>query len=99
MIIDWNKRQEHADKLKRGLTILGPTYVAQLCWWCDGTTARNFEHCSVCGKDGYASALGLLINNQSAPRSVVNQVLVAADRNPGADVSSVDATAPGSSSD
>jgi hypothetical protein len=42
---------------------------------------RNFEHCDVCCKGKfYGSALGLLIGNMPAPDSVVNQVLVAAEK-------------------
>lgn len=79
--IPYGEGDTHAAKLKRGLAILGPTYAAQLCWWCNGTTSRKFEHCTVCSKGrGYGFALGLLIGNEPAPDSVVNQVLVAADR-------------------
>lgn len=68
---------KHAERLKRGLLRLGPGFLASLCWWCHGTASHKFEHCTVCGKH-YGSALGLLVNNEPAPSSVVNQVLVAA---------------------
>lgn len=80
MFVTYGTEQEHAKKLKTGLAKLGPSFLAEICWWCDGTTMRKFEHCSVCGKGRqYGSALGLLIHNEPAPESVVNQVLVAAD--------------------
>lgn len=72
----------HAQKLKRGLAALGPDFCAFLCWWCKGTTMHGFEHCDVCGKGKfYGTALGLLTgNNEPAGASVVNQVLVVAER-------------------
>ncbi len=80
MHVTWGTEEEHAKKLKLGLSRLGNNFVAELCWWCEGTTQHKHEHCSVCGKDKpYGCALGLLINNKPAPESVVNQVLVAAD--------------------
>ena len=81
MHVPHGEREAHAERLRRGLAALGPDFVASLCWWCDGTTTRNFDHCDVCGKGRmYGSALGLLIGDQPAPESVVNQVLVAALR-------------------
>jgi hypothetical protein len=83
MYVQHDKREEHAAKLKAGLARLGPSFVARLCYWCEGNTMRNFEHCSVCGRGRfYGSALGLLICNEPAPESVVNQVLVAAETEP-----------------
>lgn len=67
-------------KLIAGLAVLGSAFSAKLCWWCDGLTYRNYDHCDICGKDGYGTAKGLLIENDPAPASVVNQVLVAAER-------------------
>lgn len=81
MHVTWDEEDAHAAKLKAGLIVLGPSFVAQVCWWCDGTTRRKFEGCSVCGEGRvYGAALGLLIGNKPAPESVVNQVLVASDR-------------------
>ncbi len=82
MFVPYGDGEKHAERLKCGLAVLGPSFVAQICWWCDGTTTRKFEHCDVCGKGRlYGSALGLLIGNSPAPESVVNQVLVAAGAN------------------
>lgn len=83
MHVPYGQGQVHADALRLGLSKLGPDFVAKICWWCDGTTVRKFEHCDVCGKGRfYGGALGLLIGNQPAPESVVNQVLVAASYGP-----------------
>ncbi len=80
MFVTYGEGNKHAERLKRGLAILGPPFVAKLCWWCHGTTTHQFESCDVCGKDrAYGTALGLLIGNTPAPESVVNQVLVAAE--------------------
>ena len=80
MHVPYGEGRAHAEKLKRGLQVLGPEFIAQLCWWCDGTTMHKFEHCDVCGKGRfYGAALGLLQGASTpAPESVVNQVLVAA---------------------
>lgn len=88
MHVPYGEGAAHAEKLKRGLQALGPWFLARLCWWCHGTTmpARSTGdyggHCNVCGKDHpYGTALGLLTgDSQPAPESVVNQVLVAAER-------------------
>jgi hypothetical protein len=78
--ITYGEEETHAAKLRAGLAKLSPQFVAEVCWWCDGTGRHKFEHCTVCGADKmYGTALGLLINNRPAPESVVNQVLVAAD--------------------
>ena len=80
MRVTWGTEDVHAKRLKAGLAALGPEFVAQICWWCDGTTKRKFEPCNVCGKGRfYGAALGLLIGNEPAPESVVNQVLVASE--------------------
>ncbi len=80
MHITSGQEKIHAEKLKQGLIKLGSNYVAIICWWCEGKGFRKFEHCTVCGKNKpYATGLGVLINNQPAPESVVNQILVAAD--------------------
>lgn len=70
----------HAQKLKRGLAALGPDFGVIICWWCEGTTLHRFEQCDVCGKGYQQMPLGLLQGNNPAPASVVNQVLVAAER-------------------
>lgn len=82
MHVTLGNETKHADLLRKGLKILGPGFAAEICWWCNGTTMRNFEHCDVCGKGKpYGSALGLLVGgSQPASESVVNQVLVAAER-------------------
>ena len=81
MRVPYGDGDKHAAKLKKGLEHLGVGFVAQLCYWCEGTTTRKFESCHVCGRGRvYGTSLGLLINNQPAPESVVNQVLVAAER-------------------
>lgn len=78
MHIPYGEGERHAARLARGLAKMPPDFLAKLCWWCDGTTTRKFAHCDVCGKGGYGTALGLLIGNEPAGQSVVNQVLVAA---------------------
>lgn len=81
MRIEWGKGEDHAGDLKRGLDVLGPNFVAIICWWCDGTTTRKFSPCDVCGKGLiYGCSVGLLVGNQPAPESVVQQVLEAAKR-------------------
>lgn len=82
--IEYDKGGEHAAKLHRGLKILGPDFTAIICWWCKGTTYHCYEPCSVCGKGRNRwTGLGLLYypSSEPAPESVVNQVLVAAERN------------------
>lgn len=73
---------KHALQLKGGLEALGPNFLAFLCWWCNGTGTHKFECCHVCGKGKqYGGSLGLLQgNNMPASESVVNQVLVAAEK-------------------
>lgn len=81
MHVPLDQMDEHAIKLRAGLAALGPDFVAEICYWCEGKTMRKCEHCSVCGLgEFYGTALGLLIGNRPAPESVVNQVLVAAAR-------------------
>lgn len=83
MHVTFGQEEAHAASLKKGLERLGPGFLAAICWWCDGTTMRKCEHCTVCGKGRlYGSALGLLIGNEPAPESVVNQVLEAAHTTP-----------------
>lgn len=81
MHVPYGEGPAHAERLKRGLARLGPEFAASLCWWCEGTTVRKFEHCDICWDKhlGYGSALGMLIGKAPAGQSVVNQVLVAAD--------------------
>lgn len=80
MHITYGTETVHAEKLKRGLERLGDSFVARICYWCNGTGHHKFEYCSVCGKDKpYGTALGLLIGNTPASESVVNQVLVAGE--------------------
>lgn len=85
--IRFNDQEAYKAALERGLKAMVPGFCAKLCWWCDGTTQRKntidpgqYEHCEICGKDGYGTAQGLLIENEPAPASVVNQVLMAAER-------------------
>lgn len=82
MYVTFGEEGKHAEKLKRGLAVLGPEFYAYLCWWCEGTTRRKFEGCDICGKGKpYGCALGLLMGDSvPAPTSVVNQVLVAAEK-------------------
>lgn len=77
MFIPHDEVEAYTARLDRGLKALGSNFLASLCWWCKGTTRHNFEHCDICGKHGYGSATGLLVCNEPAPASVVNQVLVA----------------------
>lgn len=80
MHVTYNKTDEHAVMLQLGLEILGPEFLAQLCWNCKGTTGHKFSHCDICGRDKpYGTALGLLMGNRPAPESVVNQVLEVAE--------------------
>ena len=91
MHVTYGEGDKHAERLKQGLAVLGPNFVAKLCWWCDGTTMRKFEPCNVCGKGRvYWAGLGLLIGNEPAPESVVNQVLVAAERSDKPDLRTTD---------
>jgi hypothetical protein len=81
MPIEWGKEHEYQGDLKRGLDVLGPDFVARICFWCDGMTKKDFAPCDVCGKGRiYFCSTGLLIGNEPAPDSVVNQVLEAAKR-------------------
>lgn len=80
MHVTYGTEKDHAAKLKAGLVALGPGFLAEICYWCDGTTTRCFECCDVCGRGKpYGTSLGLLMGNKPAPESVVNQALVAAD--------------------
>lgn len=79
--IPWNTTRQHADDLHAGLKALGPDFIAKICYWCNGTGTRGFEQCSECGRGKpYGTSLGLLQGLAPAPDSVVNQVLVAAER-------------------
>jgi hypothetical protein len=79
MLVDFNKRAEHAMKLAVGLEKLGPNFTAIICWWCNGTTVRNYEPCNICCKS-YFSGNGLLWPSSiPAPDSVAYQVLNAAE--------------------
>ncbi|MGH7487826.1 MAG: hypothetical protein ACREMY_19825 [bacterium] len=81
MHVTYGATDLHAQKLKRGLAALGPEFCAFICWWCHGTTLHRFEQCNVCGKGFSEMPLGLLQgDNKPAPSSVVNQVIVAAER-------------------
>lgn len=77
MHVHYGSEEAHKAKLVKGLATLGPDFLASLCWWCDGSTKREFESCNVCSDNGYGSALGLLVGGKPAPVSVVNQVLIA----------------------
>lgn len=80
MLIPFDRREEYAKTLKAGLRALGPEFTAIVCWWCDGTGVRNFEHCGVCGRGvHYACNNGLLWpGSVPAPDSVAHQVINAA---------------------
>lgn len=80
MHVTYGDHTQHAEALTRGLKKMPPGFLAKLCWWCDGTTMRNYENCTVCGEGRpYGAALGLLTAwDKPAPESVVNQVLAAA---------------------
>lgn len=80
MYIPFEKRKSHAEQLKLGLSKMPDNFTATLCWWCEGTTAKNYEHCSVCGHaTGYANNNGLLWPGSVPARdSVAYQVLNAA---------------------
>lgn len=80
MYVHYGEGPAHKEKLVRGLAALGPGFLAQLCWWCNGTTRHEFESCDVCANDrAYGTGLGLLLCGKPAPVSVVNQVLIAAE--------------------
>lgn len=80
MFISIDKKDEHAKNLKIGLSKLGSGFTASLCYWCEGTTIRNFERCSVCGKGvpGWRGNGLLWPESSPAPDSVAYQVLNAA---------------------
>lgn len=84
MHVLFGEGKQHSEKLKHGLEVLGSNFVARICWCCDGTTDKRpefgFGSCERCSNNGYATGLGLLINGKPAPVSVVNQVLIAAER-------------------
>lgn len=81
MHVEWGKEDEHAGDLKRGLDVLGPEFVARICFWCEGRTTRKFSSCDVCGRGLiYGCSVGLLVGDKPAPESVVQQVLEAAKR-------------------
>jgi rubrerythrin len=80
MHITYGTEKEHATKLKRGLKKLGNNFVAEICYWCEGTGRHDFEQCHVCGRDKqYGTSLGLLCGLKPASDSVVNQVLIAGE--------------------
>lgn len=83
MHVHYDESVAHAERLVRGLAVLGPNFLAKLCWWCNGTTRHNFECCDVCAHERtYGMGLGLLLCGKPAPESVVNQVLMAAESAP-----------------
>lgn len=86
--IAYGRTQEHAAALRRGLEVLGPRFVAEVCSLCEGHgqyrqvynmgcgmgMQRSMGGCDYCGK------LGLLQAGKPAPLSVMYQVLNAAAR-------------------
>lgn len=78
MYIPYKKVNEHAALLKQGLAKLPNNFTAFVCWWCEGTTIRNFESCSVCCKEGWHGNGLLYPGSVPAPDSVAYQVLNAA---------------------
>lgn len=86
--IAYGREKEHAAELKRGLEILGPNFLAEICGLCDGEgqyrqtyglgcgmgTAFMVGGCDHCGFTGLRQGGG------PAPASVRGQVLTAARR-------------------
>lgn len=77
---------KHADALRRGLTKLGPTFFASICY-CEGH-GEIVQHYNVgcgggfirmMGPHDFCGGRGLLQGDQPAPLSVLNQVLVAGE--------------------
>ena len=77
----------HAANLKTGLTELGDEFLAELCPLCEGEGATLQTYTAGCGR-GYYKARGpcelckgasLVIGGKPAPKSVIQQVIVAAD--------------------
>lgn len=81
--IAYGRTKEHADELRRGLEVLGPNFLANLCPLCEGHgqyrqtynmgcgmgMSRSMGGCDCCGK------LGLMQAGKPAPLSVMYQVI------------------------
>lgn len=76
--VDHGKRESHADALKLGLKRLGPDFYAHICA-CGGTgySKVHYWDCEWCSGTGLCQGNGW---KNAAPTSVLNQVLVAAER-------------------
>lgn len=80
---------EHAEDLKRGLEILGPRFVANLCVFCNGRGERQQFYTAGCGHGhfrsigvcDYCDGSGLSQQGKPAAESILNQVLEASKRN------------------
>jgi hypothetical protein len=81
MYVQYDERKNYAEKLKAGLAKMPANFTAILCWWCEGTTIHDYDHCSVCGHGKfYGSNNGLLWpDSKPASDSVAYQVLNAAE--------------------
>lgn len=79
--------EDHANRLRRGLKRL-PEMVATICDLCEGRGEREqrytigcgFGLCHAIGVCDYCNGSGLLQGNEPAPDSVLNQVLVAGEK-------------------
>lgn len=77
----------HAEQLKRGLARL-PHMIAHICPLCEGRGEREQNYivgcgggmCRMTGVCDWCDGSGLLQNDNAAPNSVVNQVLVAGEQ-------------------
>jgi len=81
MYIPFEKHKQHAERLKAGLAKMPDNFTAILCWWCEGTTMRNYKYCNVCNKNFYDGNGLLWPGSVPASDSVAYQVLNAAMEN------------------
>jgi DnaJ-class molecular chaperone len=78
---------DHATKLRAGLAALGSGFLASICGICKGEGQHGQTYTVGCGGGyfrmrgdcEYCDGQGLTQYYRPAPRSVVNQVLVAAE--------------------
>lgn len=84
--IAYGHEKEHAEALKRGLALMPPGFIAEICGLCEGHGSYMQTYANGCGMGSsrmtggcdFCQSTGLLQGHKPAPDSVRNQVLVAA---------------------
>lgn len=85
--IPFEKQDEYAMKLYKGLNMLKEDFVARLCPICQGKTRYEQTYCDgpngyfkSRGRCDYCGETGLMVGSKPASESVLNQVLLAAEK-------------------